>query len=308
MSGDGSAKAVQIRRQLERLARTEGLPLDRLIQDFAVERFLFRLASSPWADRFIMKGAALLRLWGGPAVRPTRDIDFCGRIDASPEAVTGAIRQCLAAEVADDGLVFSPEVESDVIVVDGRYPGVRVVLRAELAGARVRLQLDVGIGDAVVPEPAWVDYPTLLDLPCPRILAYAPATSVAEKLHAMVSWGLANSRMKDYYDLWFLAITLDFDGLELVAALTSTFRQRDTALPAGLPVGLTQSFWDDADADRRWRAFVSHLRGDSIPSLRDAIEVIARFVGPVMAAGAAAQQFKYGWARGGPWLPRDAPK
>ncbi len=198
MSDGASARARDIRRQLEQLARSQGVPLDRLIQVFAAERFLFRLANSPWAGRFVVKGAVLLRLWGGAATRPTRDIDFCGLIDGSAEAVTGAIQQVLETDVPDDGLVFSPEFESDVITVDGRYPGVRVVLRAELAGARVRLQLDVGIGDAVVPEAAWVDYPALLDMPHPRILAYAPATSVAEKFHTMVEWGIANSRMKDY--------------------------------------------------------------------------------------------------------------
>jgi hypothetical protein len=184
----------------------------------------------------------LLRLWAGPGARPTRDIDFCGRSDGSPEAVVDLVRQCLEVEVPADGLVFSPEVQAQPIVVDGQYPGTRVVLRAHLAGARVRLQLDIGIGDSVVPEPGWVDYPTLLDLPQPRVLAYAPATAVAEKIHAMVVWGLANSRMKDYHDLWFLATKVGFDGPELTAALVSTFERRATALPSVLPAALTEAY------------------------------------------------------------------
>jgi hypothetical protein len=176
-----------------------------------------------------------------------------------------------------------------------------VVLRAELAGARVRLQLDIGIGDSVVPEPGWVDYPTLLDLPQPRVLAYAPATTVAEKFHAMVVWGLANSRMKDYHDLWFLATKVCFDGPELTASLISTFERRSTALPSVLPAALTEAYWQDASADKRWSAFVSHLGSDASLSLGEVVQVIASFLGPVLRAIAAGSPFGHTWSPGGPW-------
>lgn len=302
MSQNASAQGLEIRRQLERLARAQGLPLDRLIQDFAIERFLYRLSRSPWVDRFVVKGAALLRIWGGPLTRPTRDIDFSGRIDGSPDAVAAAVKECLGTDVMEDGIVFSFDLESEVISVDDRYPGVRIVLRGELAGARIRLQLDVGVGDVVVPEAGWVDYPTLLDLPHPRILAYAPSTSIAEKFHTMVEWGTANSRMKDFYDVWLLTTALEFDGPELVAALEATFARRATAIPVDLPEALTQAFWENPNTVGRWNAFMSRVGGDAAPVLRDAVEIIAAFIGPAAAAAAAREPFDFWWTKGGPWL------
>ena len=132
---------------------------DQVLQYFAIERFLYRLSKTQWGERLIVKGAIMLRAWGTPLGRPTRDIDFLGNIDSSPEVVEQAVRECLAVEYPDDGLVFDPDIELAEINVKDRYPGVRVTVRGNLDGGTFKLQLDIGIDDDVVPDPEWVEYP-----------------------------------------------------------------------------------------------------------------------------------------------------
>ncbi|PKQ29985.1 MAG: hypothetical protein CVT60_02550 [Actinobacteria bacterium HGW-Actinobacteria-10] len=180
---------ASVRARLLNEAKASRDSYDQVLQYFAIERFLYRLAQTEWADRLIVKGAIMLRAWGTPLGRPTRDIDFLGNIDNSPEAVERAVRECLAVEYPDDGLVFDQNVETGEINVMDRYPGVRVVVRGNLDGGTFKLQLDIGIGDAVVPDPEWVEYPTLLDLEAPRVFAYQPVTALAEKFETVVSRG-----------------------------------------------------------------------------------------------------------------------
>jgi hypothetical protein len=159
---------ASIRVRLLNEAKASGDSYDQVLQYFAIERFLYRLSKTQWGERLIVKGAIMLRAWGTPLGRPTRDIDFLGKIDNSPEAVERAVRECLAVEYPDDGLVFAPDIETAEINVMDRYPGVRIVVRGNLDGGTFKLQLDIGIDDAVVPDPEWIEYPTLLDLDSPR--------------------------------------------------------------------------------------------------------------------------------------------
>ncbi len=236
---------ASVRARLLNEAKACGDSFDQVLQYFAIERFLYRLAQTEWADRLIVKGAIMLRAWGTPLGRPTRDIDFLGNIDNSPEAIERAVRECLAVEYPDDGLVFDRNVETGEINVMDRYPGVRVVVRGNLDGGTFKLQLDIGIDDAVVPDPEWVEYPTLLDLEAPRVLAYQPVTALAEKFETMVSRGLANSRLRDYYDLWLLPTLRTYEGTQVATAIGATFGHRGTDVPADVPVGLSSAFFGD---------------------------------------------------------------
>jgi len=198
---------ASIRACLLNEARASGESYDLVLQYFVIERFLYRLSRTGWGERLVVKGAIMLRAWGTPLGRPTRDIDFLGRLDRSPEGVAKAVRECLAVEYPD-GLMFDREIEIVEINSADEYPGTRVVLHGNLDGGTFKLQLDVSIDDAVVPGAEWVDYPTLLDLDAPRILAYKPATALAEKYETIVSRGVENSRLRDYYDIWFLSTSL----------------------------------------------------------------------------------------------------
>ena len=276
-------------------ARERGESYDQVLQYFAIERFLYRLSLTEWDERFVVKGAIMLRAWGTPLGRPTRDIDFLGEIDNAAAAVERAIRDCLAVQYPDDGLAFDAEIETTEINVADKSPGVRVVVRGQLDGGRFRLQLDVGVDDVVVPDPEWVDYPTLLDLDAPRILVYQPATAVAEKFETMVSKGLANSRLRDYYDVWLLATMHTHDGAELTAALAATFSHRGTAMPSDIPPGLTATFSRDAEARARWSAFLSGKGIEAPADLAEVCQVIISFIMPPLAAAAAGEPFKLTW-------------
>lgn len=283
-----------VRNRLRRRADELGLDFQQAIQYYAIERFLLRLSKSDFASELIVEGAIMLRVWDGAIARPTRDIDFLGRLDRSPEAVEAVVRSCLAVDVLDDGLTFDEVAVTGLIALDGKYPGVRAKIRGTLEGARFVLQLDIGVGDATVPPPTWVDYPTLLGGPSPRILAYHPATAVAEKFEAMVSLGSVNSRMKDFYDLWMLATTRTFAGRELRDSIAATFANRRTTLPNELPVALTAEYAEQVTVVSMWNAFARKLHSSGITapsSLLEVIDTIDGFVMRPVLAAAAQEEF-----------------
>jgi len=298
--------AASVRQRLLNLARGRGVAFDQLLVYYAIERFLYRLSLTPWAERLVIKGATLLRVWDVPYARPTRDIDFLGRVPGSPDALVSLVRECLAAEVVDDGLRFDDEVTADEIRVDEEYPGVRLVVRGDLSGAKFRLQLDVGIGDDVVPDPAWVDYPALLpDLPAPRVLAYDPATSIAERIEAMVKFGDGNSRLKNFYDVWLLATSLGFGGVTLAGAIAATFLRRGTELPDVGSLLVTDEFVASRPILTQWNAFRAKAGVDESLEFAKVVQVIRAFGTPVLEAVSHGVPFEAEWPPTGPWTEKE---
>ena len=276
--------SASVRQRLLDRARAEGRVYQELATLYAMERFLFRLGRSEIADRFVLKGGLMTLTWAGEHARVTRDIDLLGWGSSSVDDVTGQLREVLAVEVEPDGLVF------DVDSVVGReirsqavYVGVRVLFSADLGGMVLRMQVDVGFGDAVVPEPRWIEYPQLLDLGCPRLLGYPVEATLAEKLHAVVELGLTKSRMKDYYDLWAAQTLGVATPRELGVAIRHTFARRGTPVPQELPEGLTAMFADDAAKQTQWRAFVRKSKLVA-PSLSEVVAVAATLAEPAFDA------------------------
>lgn len=298
---------IEIRRRLKARADALGLDFQQAVLYYAMERFLFRLSRTRWSDRLVVKGAVMLRVWDGAIARPTRDIDFLGRVDNTPEAIRGIVAECLSIEL-DDGLAFGSEIRAVPITVEDRYPGVRVKVAGDLGGARFVLRLDVGIDDAVVPDPGWVDYPVLLQDQVPRILAYQPATAVAEKFQAMIEIGLANSRMKDYHDIWMLSRTLEFDGQDLAEALRATFERRDTELPTEIPAELTSEYTGQPETSRMWDTYrkgFSEAVTDLPDDLHEVADAIAAFVMPASVAAASGVAFRETWTPTSGWAHED---
>lgn len=294
--------AASVHARLTEIARRTGRPFQELLQYYAMERFLYRLSKSPHAARFVLKGALMLRVWDAPMARPTKDIDLLGRLENSLENLSTLVREVCALEVEPDGLVFRPAtVKSEPIREEADYEGVRIRFDGLLARARIAMQLDVGIGDVIVPGPVEIAYPTLLDFPAPRLKGYPRETAIAEKFEAMVKLGTLNSRMKDFYDIWLLSRQFDFEGPTLAQAVTATFANRGTALKAE-PVALTTEFSESEAANTQWRAFVRKGRLANAPtSLAETVSGIARFLLPVARAYVAGGAFKGNWAAGGPW-------
>lgn len=292
-----------IHQRLLNRAKEEGRPFQELLQYYAIERFLFRLGRSPYADKFLLKGALMLRVWDSPLARPTLDVDLLGRMTASEEAVAGMIKTCFVQEAGDDGIRFDPDsMRTEAIRAATGYPGIRVRFIAYLAKIRVPMQIDVGFGDAVVPGPVQISLPTLLDLPSPQLLAYPPESAVAEKLQTMVELDMANSRMKDFHDVWTLGRNLGFEGMSLSKAIKATFERRHTPVPFEVPTALTAAFVENSTKQTQWRAFLRKGRLEAEgKSLEEVIIFLRRFLMPPTLAIADGKRFTMRWLAGGPW-------
>ena len=248
--------AASVLARLLNLAKQRGDDYNLLLNRYALERLLCRVAASEHADQFLLKGALLFALWYDEPHRPTRDADLLGSGPDDAAALIATFRSIAAMELSD-GIVFDVRsVRADTIREDNRYGGLRVRLSARIGNVRCALQIDVGFGDAVTPEPTTAVFPALLsDLPGPTLRVYPVYTVIAEKYHAMVVLGLANSRMKDFYDIAVIAQRSELDGATLAKAIAATFARRTTLLPSQPPVALTAAFGEDEAKQRQWRAF-----------------------------------------------------
>ncbi|TWG40980.1 nucleotidyltransferase AbiEii toxin of type IV toxin-antitoxin system [Acidovorax delafieldii] len=253
--------AASIRARLKLYADAHQQDFNLTLTRYGLERLLYRLSISPHANRYLLKGALLFSLWFDQPHRPTRDADLLGFGPDDIESAVLAFREICQIEV-DDGMAFDPaSVKGSTIRKDAGYGGVRVDLLATLDGARIALQVDIGFGDAVTPAPEAVHYPVLLpDLPAPQLRAYPKYTVVAEKFHAVCLLGMANTRMKDYFDLWVLLTEGVLDPQELHRAVAATFHRRRLALPNSIPSGLSDAFAQDAAKQKQWAAFLKKNR------------------------------------------------
>ncbi len=289
--------AASVRARLLNLARETGEPFNSLIEQYATGRFLYRLANSPYRERFVLKGAQLFRVWGAEQHRPTRDLDLLGFGESSEEALCEIFMTILQAPTdIEDGLVWG-NVRTGPIRDDLDYGGVRATIEAHLAGARMMLQVDIGFGDAITPEPLMAQWQELLDFPSAQLLIYPPETVIAEKLEAAITLGMNNSRMKDFFDLMWLAQHQSFSGNLLIASVTATFARRGTAIPNSTPLALTDAFSSDSRKDIQWKAFCRKGRLPA-PALSDVTESLARFLMPILTKAAANQTWEphSGWS------------
>jgi predicted nucleotidyltransferase component of viral defense system len=277
--------AASIRARLLSLSKEKGEDYQRVLGRFAIERFLYRLGVSTYRDRFVLKGATLFTLWTGETHRPTKDLDLLGW-GSSAIADVEQVFRAICEVTEDDGILFdSQSVEGTTIKENDEYNGVHIKFRAQLAGATIPLQVDIGFGDAVYPEPELATFPVLLPMSAPIIRAYPREASIAEKLHTMVQLDIRNSRMKDFYDIWFMANTWPFRLESLRSAITLSFQRRGSTLPNGVPFALTDEFLTDAQKMQQWKAFAGRLNaGDKAPSLADVGAVLRAFLLPCLSS------------------------
>ncbi len=284
---------ASVRQRLLMTSQQRGEPFDLVLTRYGIERLLYRLSQSRYADCFLLKGAMLFRVWTESSHRPTRDLDLLGTGPAEAEELTTIFREICGTPVEPDGLEFLGEsVKASPIREEAVYGGIRVNIEARLGNVRVHVQADVGFGDAVTPEPLEVEFPGLLDFPTPRLRSYPIYTVVAEKLEAMVLLGEANSRMKDFYDLWFLSRNFEFDGETLISAIRATFTRRKTPLPGELPVGLRDEFAELKLV--QWNAFQRKNRLDEKP-MSEVIRAIREFIAKPLRASFHGGHFNSRW-------------
>src|SRR5258708_4940425 len=270
---------VSVRARLLNLAKQRNQPFELLLIRYTLERFLYRLSTSKHRERFALKGAMLMLHWTDEPQRPTRDLDLLGFGDSDPELTLKIFREICAVK-ADDAVVF----DVDGLVVDrvrdeSGYSGLRLKTYATVDGARVRVVIDIGYGDATEPGLNDIELPVLLDQPAPNLRAYRYETVIAEKFQAMVALGLANSRLKDFYDIWILAQTCEFKDDRLAQAIAATFARRTTEIPTERPDGLTSAFANDPTKQQQWNALVAEFAMNPGP-LADVVEALASFLLP----------------------------
>ena len=253
--------AASIRARLKQRADATQQDFNLTLTHYGLERLLYRLSISTHAANYLLKGALLFSLWYDQPHRPTRDVDLLGYGADDIDTAVSAFRE-ICQIVVGDGIAFdATSVKGAAIRKDAGYGGVRIDLQATLDGARIVLQVDIGFGDAVTPAPESVRYPVLLeDLPAPQLRSYPKYTVVAEKFHAVCLLGMANTRMKDYFDLWVLLSDDALDTALLRQAVEATFARRQLPLPNNTPAGLSEAFVQDAAKQKQWAAFLKKNR------------------------------------------------
>jgi len=294
---------ASVRVRLTRRARERRENVQLALTRYAIERLLYRLSVSAYSGQFVLKGAMLFSLWVPTPYRATRDLDLLGYGDAVPERIAAVFREICGIDVEDDGVVFKPDtLRAEPARAEDEYGGVRITMTAEMAGARLPVQIDIGFGDAVTPGVMEIDYPSPLNMPAPRLRAYPPETVVAEKFQALVALGMPNSRMKDFFDLWAISRTFSFDGGVLADAIAATFERRHTDIPTDTPVALTPAFAEDAAKQAQWRGFLRRTAIAIAPGpFAELQDNVAAFVLPPTHALVAGKAFDGKWNAGGPW-------
>ncbi len=288
---------ASVRARLLDRSRHEGSDFQNLLTRYALERLLYRLSVSAERDRFVLKGAMLFAAWLDDPFRPTGDLDLLGFGDDEVARVADTFRAICAIEVSDDGVLFDVGGLGATVIREGAdYGGVRVRTGATIGGARVPIQIDIGFGDAITPQAVEIDYPTLLGGPAPHLRAYPAETVVAEKFEALVSLGLANTRMKDFYDLWLISRTFGFKAAGLAEAIRRTFERRRTSVPTEVPSGLSDAFVREKAG--QWRAF---LRRERLGAAPDAFDELVDDLRVFLLAPLNEAVRDQRWPAGGPW-------
>lgn len=298
---------ASVHQRLLNLSREKNEDFNLILTRYAVERLLYRLSYSMYAKNFVLKGAMLLAVWLDQPHRPTRDLDILGFGDDNSQYLMQVFRQVCKVQVEEDGLIFEEEsVEINEIRESQSYSGQRIKLTAKLGNARVRVQVDIGFGDAIIPEAVQIEYPTLLNFPSPQILAYPLETVVAEKLETIVQLGMLNSRMKDFYDLQVISNMFSFKGLILVRAIRATFKRRGTEIPKEIPIALSEESTNNSDKVMQWKAFLNRNSLESTTvNFSQLIDELRIFLIQPLHAAANEEMFQQNWTEGGPWSKTD---
>ncbi len=288
--------SASVRQRLLNRSKAENRSFNEVLQYYAMERFLYRLSMSDHAQHYILKGALMLRVWKSPEFRPTMDIDMLGKTGNEEDNITAQIRDILAVGIEPDGLTFdSSSIQTKRITEEADYQGIQVRFRGALGTARINMQIDIGFGDIVYPEPEKAELPCMLDSPAPSLLCYSRESAIAEKFEAMIKLGQLNSRMKDFYDIWLLSRQFEFVLSSLAEAVRLTFKQRGTELCEPI-----EAFSADFILSRQpmWAAFRKRLKQDHVPeSFQKIATEVELFLEPVIKGISD----HITWKPAGPW-------
>ena len=294
MSTERKNLPASIHQRLLNKAHQSGRAFNELLQYYAIERLLYRLSISEYSELFTLKGALMFNAWGLTNLRPTRDIDLLGHTQNTVDAVLKIFQDLSKLEAEPDGFEFDPvHIQSERIKEDADYEGIRIIMPARLGKTRLNIQIDIGFADVITPAPERLDYPTILDFPAPHLYGYPPETVIAEKFQAMTVLGMANSRMKDFYDIWMLITNFEFHGMVIQTAIERTFQNRSTELPTEMHIVFSDEF---AETKRdQWNAFSRKLREENTVTIHQIVVLMRDFFFPVLHASQRGTAFKKKW-------------
>jgi len=292
-----------IRAKLLNLSKQKKVDFNNLVTRYISDRFLYRLSQSKYQEKFVLKGATLFKCWQGELHRPTKDLDFLAYGNNEISELTQQLKAVCEIQ-CEDGVQFHPEsMKGEKIKEDQEYEGVRIHINYKLASIQGRIQIDIGFGDIITPRASEVEIPTFLDLPAPHLRIYPRETVVAEKFQAMVHLGISNSRMKDFYDLLFLAKNFEFKGSILKEAIEATFNRRKTSISEEIPLALTKEFTQDIAKEKAWQGFLNKNKLElENPTLSEIIEELKRFLIPPYLAISKNEVFEKTWRADQKWL------
>ncbi|MBD2293123.1 nucleotidyl transferase AbiEii/AbiGii toxin family protein [Anabaena sphaerica FACHB-251] len=295
--------AASIQAKLLNLSKTRGEDYNYLLTRYFGERLLYRLSQSPYQAQYILKGATLFKVWNGEPHRATKDLDLLCFGNNEIEYLVNVYKEICTIHCEEDGITFLPEsVRGELIKEAQEYEGVRIKLKGQLVKIEIAIQVDIGFGDAVTPDAEEVEIEPILNTPKPRLRIYPRETVIAEKFQAMVSLGISNSRIKDFYDIWFLCKNFEFQGNLLSQAINNTFHRRKTEIPVKEPLALSEEFVNDSNKQQQWQAFKKKLKIEQTPnSFGELINEIQKFIMPPSVASAQNENFDKIWSISGYW-------
>lgn len=299
--------AHSARERLKKIAHASGRSVEYLYQRYAFERFYYRIGKSEYCERFILKGASLFTIWMGPMFRVTQDTDLESNLTPNHDLIARVFKSIAAITIStEDGVRYDMEslTVTDIKKHDD-YKGVRVKFYAHLEQAKVQLQFDIGFGDSIYPSPVTSEYPTLLGGEPPILKIYPQYTVVAEKFSAIITLGMMNSRLKDYFDLWVLTKNFQFELTILKTAITRTFKRKKLNIPETTPIGLEAEFYLDKEKVRQWNAFLRKIEPEKMPgTLQEVSELLQRFFDRII--NTQTTSIPYTWSPSHEaWLPID---
>lgn len=301
--------AASILQRLKKYSKENQEDFGLILSRYAIERLIYRLSISDYADQFVLKGAQLFRIWADTPIRPTRDLDLLRYGSANISELVEIFESICNVPVNEqDGIQFLSEtVRGEVIRDQAEYDGIRVKIEYRIGKTGQYVQIDIGFGDAITPPSNEVQYPSILKMPQSRMQSYPQETVIAEKVEAMVSLGIANSRMKDFFDIYILSEKFGFEGNLIQEAITKTFSRRNTNIPDGTPVALSEDYYKDPVAQAQWFGFLKKYELDRVLTYQDLEEVInciKKFIIPIFDSINRGDEIQSMWMPQKGWTKR----
>lgn len=271
-----------VKARLKNFAIKSGCTFQEALTYYGLERTIYRISISEYADNFVLKGGIFLyALFGRNYERATTDVDLLAqRISNGSEEMKSVFQKIFSRDV-DDALVFDVDsITVEDITEFKEYHGLHVSFVGYLDRTKIPISIDIGFGDVIYPETVKMDFPVILDMESPRVNAYSLETSIAEKLEAIIHNGYLNSRYKDFYDIYVLSKKYEFSYAELRNAVIQTFENRKTPMTMD-SAAFSDEFLNDPMHQTRWKAFLKKKKALIQVSMSDAMDWIKAFVRPL---------------------------